>query len=572
MSETQRTLQPMLPVYSGQVIGAVVKALDLDHPVLKERTARRFFAGRTVSEYSHTQILRAIAQVLVETGIVPVPSAFEEYGISMPNIVAETIARESQRWDKLVATMQSRSAATDDATSALTGFLRIIVVDLAVRVFALMRLNELAPGNAETPLWAQENGGGRYLRALTQKAGLTRDEIACRIGVSNTSVDNWLDGINRPAPENITAIASAVAERIAGTSTQHIERDIICHFTFTRLTDLIAAQIGREETVALSSALARFVRLITLDVNGMTRPSIKEMGGDEVASVLFGAAEPWVRDLLLPNLAIAETDPVWREAIVAATIPWDVSFQHEGVLNVQPRSAAGLAQDFLDINGTEDPAADEIHRRLASESSTNYRRAGCLEPGDELEMLFETLETGIAVRRSIVRDFSDSPTAHINLGSFLGMAGKWMRRKDLVDEGITECKIASGLLPNWDNPAVEPGIILANIGAFDEALAELAHATERLPAATPHLRFATGYVLMELSRHAKALEHFEAVIASRPDYALAYNHAARCAFALCETTKAIDFAKTARRLGEPTEYNAWRKRRRKSKSRTASSG
>ena len=69
---------------------------------------------------------------------------------------------------------------------------------------------------------------------------------------------------------------------------------------------------------------------------------------------------------------------------------------------------------------------------------------------------------------------------------------------------------------------------------------------------------------MELSRHAEALEQFEAVIESRPDYALAHRHAARCAFSLDETTKAIEFAKTARRLGEPDEYNAWRKRRRKS--------
>ena len=145
MSDTQKPLQPMLPVYSGQIIGAVVKALHIDHPVLKEKTARRFFAGRSVSEYSHAQILKAIAQVLVETGIVPVPSAFEKYGISMPNIVAEAMARESQRWDNLVATMQSHSAATDDTASVITGFLRIIVIDLAVRVFALMRLNELAP-------------------------------------------------------------------------------------------------------------------------------------------------------------------------------------------------------------------------------------------------------------------------------------------------------------------------------------------------------------------------------------------------------------------------------------------
>ena len=36
--------------YSGMIVGAVVKALDLDHGILKERTARRFFRGGQISE------------------------------------------------------------------------------------------------------------------------------------------------------------------------------------------------------------------------------------------------------------------------------------------------------------------------------------------------------------------------------------------------------------------------------------------------------------------------------------------------------------------------------------------
>ena len=560
MSDTQKTLQPMLPVYSVHIIGAVVKALNLNHPALKGRTARRFFNGRPISEYSHEQILRAIAQVLVETGIVPVPSPFEKYGISMPNIVAAAIARESQRWDKLVATMQSRSAATDDVASDITGFLRIIVVDLAVRVFALLRLAELDPSNSETPLWAQENGGGRYLRALTQQAGLTREEIACRIDVSDTSVDNWLDGNNRPTPENIAAIAEAIADLIPGAEAQQIEQDIRCQFTFAHLAYLIATQIGREQTVELSSALVRFVRLMTLDVKGMTRPSIKEMAGDEIGALRFGAAEPWVHNVLLPNLAIAETDPAWKEDILAAAVPWDLPFQQKGVKNSQPRQAAGLAQDILDVPDFSDPAQEALVQFVAEHNNWDYGRF----LSRDITLLAEVLKTQTARLRAIARDFPTSPAAHFALGSLLGKVGEITGQRDLVEEGVTECKIASSLLPEWDNPAVEPGIMLANIGAYDEALMELAQAAERLPVATPHLNFITGYVLMGLSRYAEALEHFKSVIAARADYALAYGYAARCALEFGDTQKGIKYAKAARRLGEPAEYNAWRKRRRKS--------
>ena len=103
-----------------------------------------------------------------------------------------------------------------------------------------MRLAELDLGNSETPLWAQENGGGRYLRDLTQQAGLTREELTCRIDVSDTSVDNWLDGNNRPTPENIAAIADAIADQIPGVEAQQIEQDIRRQFTFAHLADLVA--------------------------------------------------------------------------------------------------------------------------------------------------------------------------------------------------------------------------------------------------------------------------------------------------------------------------------------------
>ena len=165
---------------------------------------------------------------------------------------------------------------------------------------------------------------------------------------------------------------------------------------------------------------------------------------------------------------------------------------------------------------------------------------------------------GIEVRRSLARRFPDSAQAHVDLGAYLGMVGKNLGERRFIDDGILECKIAAGLQPNWDNPAVEVGIILMNVGDYDGALNELEKAREALPRETPHLRFALGYPLMTLGRFAEALEHFEAVIGARPDYASAYSHAARCAFNLGDKRKGASYAKSARMLGEPGEFTAWR--------------
>ena len=137
------------------------------------------------------------------------------------------------------------------------------------------------------------------------------------------------------------------------------------------------------------------------------------------------------------------------------------------------------------------------------------------------------------------------------------MAGKNLRARELADEGIVECKIAAGLLPNWDGPAVECGIILTNIGEHAAALRELEQAQATLSEATPHLRFVTGYVLLMLERYSDALEHLKTVTEVRPDFASAHRYAAQCAFNLGDKINGAHHAKAARQLGDFTEWTAW---------------
>ena len=113
-------------------------------------------------------------------------------------------------------------------------------------------------------------------------------------------------------------------------------------------------------------------------------------------------------------------------------------------------------------------------------------------------------------------------------------------------------------MPNWDGPAVECGIMLANIGEYDAALRELEKARVALPEPTPHLRFVTGYVMTMLERYPEALEELEAVIQHRPDFASANRYAAQCAFRLGDKVKGARFSKAARQLGDFTQYMAWR--------------
>ena len=365
MSDSTNELRPVLPVYSGQIIGTIVRALDLDHEVLKRRTARRFFAGEPVNEHDHDEIFLALGEAIIESGIVPEPPLFLKYDASLAKMLPAVIARAAVRWDDLVAMMQSHSGTTPDPGSAIASILKLVVVDAAVRVFAFLRLAGLKPSPPSTPLWAQENGGGELLRAFTGKAGLTRSRLATLLAVSETSVDNWLDGKNRPTTENIAAIADVLAPRMSGVDEQQLLRDIRLQFALSTLADLLAAEIGRDQVIDLSTALIRFIRLITKDVDEMERRPIEEACRAEYDAMAFGTAHPSTH-ALLRNLAIMEPDPDWKQHIIAASLPWTLAFQMARVRQPRRRSAAGLAQDFAERVGSARPWARSfrsIHQR-----------------------------------------------------------------------------------------------------------------------------------------------------------------------------------------------------------------
>ena len=571
MKSAKVDAEPFENAYSGRIIGVVVKALNLDHGVLNERTAKRFFAGESVNEHNRAEILNALGQALIERGFVPIPPILSERDISMSEIVAEIIENASSRWDGLLARIQSRSTPIKDYEQAVDQFLRFVVIDLSLRVFALARLAgiELQPVS-ETPLWAQENGGGKLLRSLTESAGLTRDQLAARLEVSYTSVDNWLDGKNRPTPENISVLADVLAGVITNSDARKLEQQIQRQFTLAHIADLLVPFIVRDKVGEMSSALMRFARLITEDVKSMERPPLEEDPRGELAALCFGT-DHFATPVLLENLADSIPDEDWKKDILRATVDWNIQFERVAAQTGGGRTAAGLSQDVTEvfnrrgidgeISGYVDPAQEAISQLGTDTFNNEYWRIDA----NPINSLVRNLDYGVSRRRAIVRDFPTSPDAHAQLGSYLGMAGKWLGRRDLIDEGILECKIAANLLPNWDNPAVEPGIILINIGEYEEALQELMRAKETLQEETPHLMFNMGYALMMLSKSQEALEHFEDALAVNPNYALALRYAASCAFELGKKQKGIRYAKKARRFGEPAAYKEWMKERRKSR-------
>ena len=556
MTITDHNDQPLLAgFYSGEIIKYVVQALDIESDVLENRTARRFFAGESVNEYNRGQILEALGQALIDRGMLPEALDALPHQVSAAMAVGMALGLMGERWDHLMATVQSRGTADVDVAAVARRFLRLVAVDLALRLFALHRLTGFPLSDAEPPLWVQENGGSRVLRHYLRRSGLTRRTLADRLGASYTTVDNWLDGKNRPSHAYVSALARETAPPGSGPDVGEFERELRRQLTFARLADLLAALTGRDAVVQLTGTVVRLARTLSASI-GFPLSREDHAGWVELRLLLFGTLEDSA-SVLLWWLAKLEPDPEWAGVLLAAGEPWQFHFEHMAAMHSR-RSAAGLAQDILDVvEGAAEVDIEAlviIRRELAEANARGSIPAGDRGPGS----ILATLQDGIERRRSLVRRFPENPEAHYQLGSFLGMVGKNLRARKLVDEGTMECKIAAQLLPNWDGPAVECGIMLANIGEYRAALHELEQAGLALPEATPHLRFVTGYALMMLERYAEALDQLEPVTEARPDFASAHRYAARCAFMMGDMIKGARHAKAARQLGDFAEWTAWR--------------
>ena len=322
------------------------------------------------------------------------------------------------------------------------------------------------------------------------------------------------------------------------------------------MADMLVAGIGRDRVIELTTKVAHFTRAL------VESPELPRILGDRprgvVRNLIMLGSAGGSAAALLSWLADREPDPNWRWNLLAAIGFWDYTFEHTATMHTGSRSAAGLAQDISDVTGTVTEEDQYINEALTQQTSWNADFAvESPVAEDYLRRLLAMFQGGIDLRRSLVRRFPQNPLAHTHLGSFLGMVGKNFGKKSLVDEGVLECKIAAGLQPNWDNPAVEVGIILVNIGESETALRELERAESALPEPTPHLRFVKGYVLRTLERYPEALECLEAVIDERPDFAPAYDHASHCAFKSGDRIKGLRYAKEARMRGMYAAHRAW---------------
>ena len=559
---------------SGPIIGVIVKVLRIQSDFLTRRTARRFFKGRRIKDAEREGIFLEIGKVLVDHGLVPNSPFLTHEDFPPEKVIAVAVAWYSSEWDRLVGHMRTASAPVDWPDLAAASYLRLAMVDLGLRVSAVLWLAELpAPGEG-TPLWAEDRGGAKYLRRLIRKCGKsgpTRDELAERLDVSYNTVDNWLDTHTRPSQSHIRKLAEELAGHIAGLDEESIKRQLHLHYALNELCDLLAESVGRETVVDLARALVRFTSRNLAGLREFSKLSPSD-GSKAQLLILMTGARNVSSEYLLRALWRQERDPVWKAELMAASKPWDLRLTHiaqhlGGHDQVTQALQEKLGIPHEEANTLLDKVLKEIPSHLTSphaidptelEGKTLIRISGDEEFSARNRMTqynqarFEgDLETALIHIRRAVELQPENAEYHFHLGALLGIIGE-------VDEGIKECWIAARLDDDWELPRVEVGIILLNAGRNQEALEHLEDlAASRQEGSSSFLTFNLGAARYRAGDPRAALSALEKVIDEEPDHALALDMAAHSAFLIGDQQKGRRLAKLADQHGQSTTYREW---------------
>jgi tetratricopeptide (TPR) repeat protein len=137
------------------------------------------------------------------------------------------------------------------------------------------------------------------------------------------------------------------------------------------------------------------------------------------------------------------------------------------------------------------------------------------------------LDTAIQHARTAIERNPELGYAHFQLGAFLGEKLRddpRLRNHDaLIRQAITECRVGWQLDPTLPISLNEVGIILSNVGRFEEA--ELAYAEAADPCAElEHHHFCRARNHLALGDEAAALAGFERVLQLKPDHLQAMAH------------------------------------------------
>ena len=535
---TEREVMPRLPT-SGQIIGAVVAKLDIKHPLLRNKTARRYFSGNTehlVKDSTREKIIGAIAEVLTESGLINSPKVGEDDYLLAPAL-ASMLQWHADNWDLQRSFLRRRMTKVlpSKLPKVWEAFVRLAVIDLSLRVAAHLHLSGSSPAVLNLLNWASRKGRGDFLNVKRQNASLSLEELAEAVGVYDNTVDAWMYHGARPSNDNLAKLACTLADKIEGSNPSDIALELRSLYWVSDVAALLAEHIGAEEADDAIVRLHRYSEATYRLIEDRFPADDRVASLTVLAELGVGArlAEPLLRALI-----DEEPDEDWREDLRSTGIGW--------VRRVLSANLNALLAEVDDLLGKTEWHILEDWDVNNAEAFAHYRRSLELEMQGKLPEALAELET--AARLDPLE-----PVSHFALGSVKTGLGIGRDDKALVQQGLEALWLAVALNPQWILPWTEIGSTLLHTERPAEAVDHLLDLKPECGPRDSHYYSTLGAAFWRVDRLHEALEAFEAALELDPEETANLLAASELAMLTGDTDKQRRYLRRARHFGAEEE-------------------
>jgi transcriptional regulator with XRE-family HTH domain/Flp pilus assembly protein TadD len=523
---------------SGKIIGCLAALLDEKPLDLKTKQARRYYDGVVVSPKQRRKIFNALADALIDNGILP-QIAFKELPLPASEIIASGITFYTEQWDQIGGYTYCHSGRVFQEKHAVMAYLRLAVIDLAVRGIALLWLMDTSEPGDITPIWAQHLGVAHRMRELLEEMGLTREKFAELVEVSDQTLDSWLDDGIRPSIDNIKRIANEVSSRLPQRTTQEWKEYFERNYFLSSVCDTLTRTIERSDVEMLARALCVLITRILPDFK-YVKPFSREQGlVIQLETLLLGCQSSRAKHLL-DLMWKQEGSKEWKIDIQAAKVNWIQRLQNK---------IAALGVPETDGDTKLSKVARVALQMLTDIGAESFEPLARGEPEVALKARYKALD----ILRAGLELAPDDAWLHYHLSGILDDLGD-------VKGAVEECWIAASLEPSWECPLNDIGTYYMNAGMVNEARCHFEDIVKRQSNPSWDRLMKLGIARMRSGDPTGGLEALEKALDIEPNHPFLLGAATRCAFLLGQQKKAIRYKKRAQLSGawaDPLDKNSW---------------
>ena len=495
----ERDAQPFLPT-SGQVLGVIVRRMELSGDALNTKTAQRYFSGQRVKDSSKAEVLAGVAKALLELGLIPTLPISSEGHVSH-RLAESALQWHATEWDRIRSYLRPRMARVQPGHLGLVrkAFLRLAVIDLALRLAAGLHVAGTSPDALQVINQPDRTRRGQFLNQRRAASGVSLERLADRIGVTDNAVDAWMYQGVRPSDHNLLALSEALSLKGDSSGQAHLLAELRRFYWASDLVEVLRESL---DGGAIKDLLGRLRTYAGLALDVIDGSELDQAGHKAIVDLAFLGGNAPIGGALLTRLLAHEVDSEWREDLAAASGDWKprvltaiYRIDQEEVAAIDHATGGRLLQSW-------DVSSPEAYR--------HYQRSM------ELQYEGRTREALLEVAKAIELDPLD-PANHCSMGSMLGGIGNLHRNPEMVKKGLEECRLASSLDPKWILPWAEIGYILVGAGRPRDAVTHLLRVHKDCGPLDTRYYMALALAHQAFSNYAESLAAFEQALHGDPE-------------------------------------------------------